>query len=195
SQWGAHVGDLLAGQNQLAKCFPNDVDTRHTLVIMTNGGNDVASWVKDGLDADAAMTAADAAIEQLRSAIDWLKDATRFPNGTDVVMANVYEYTDTSGNLDSCPAASLSGLSGNWSQGAGAVVHLQEQMMQIAVETDSDLVFLLEDFCGHGYERSDPSLQCYRGPDSPLWFDLTCMHPDPAGHAEIARLFEAVIDG
>ena len=195
SQWGAHVGDLLSGQNQFAKCFPNDVDDRKTLVVMTDGGNDVASWVKDGLDADAAMAAADGAIAELRTAIHWLKDPARFPKGVNVVMANVYEYTDTSGNLDSCPAASASGLHGNWSQGAAAVVHLQEQMMQIAVETGSDLVFLLEDFCGHGYERNDPSLQCYRGAGAELWFDLTCYHPDPAGHAEIARLFQAVIDG
>lgn len=196
SQWGAHVGDLQSGQNQFAKCFPNEVETRKTLVVMTNGGNDVASWVKDGLDADAAMSAADSAIAELRTAIHWLKDpGPRFPNGVDVVMANVYEYTDTSGNLDSCPAASASGLHGNWSQGAAAVVHLQEQMMQIAVETGTDLVFLLEDFCGHGYERNDSSLQCYRGPGAELWFDLTCYHPDPTGHAEIARLFQAVIDG
>ena len=67
--------------------------------------------------------------------------------------------------------------------------------MKVAVDTKIDMVFLQEDFCGHGYKNDDPGLQCYRGPNTPRWFDLTCIHPNPAGHAEIARLFRAIIDG
>ncbi len=195
SAWGARFDDLLIGKGEIAKCFPNAVDTRHTLVVMTNGGNDIAAWAKDQLDAPTALAAADDAILKMEDAMHWLKDPVRFPNGVDVVLSNVYEYTDTSGKLDSCAAASISGLKGSWPQGAGAVVHFEEQIMRVAVQTNIDVVFLFEDFCGHGYERTDTSLQCYRGASTPLWFDATCYHPNPDGHAEVARLFKAVIDG
>ena len=119
----------------------------------------------------------------------------RFPNGVYIVFANVYEYTDTSGDLASCPASSVAGMSGSWPTGAPAVVHFQERYMQIATETKTDMIFLLEHFCGHGYKRDDPTLQCYRGPNTPLWFDLTCYHPNPDGHGQIADRFLHVIQG
>src|SRR5206468_8946026 len=102
----------------------------------------------------------------MRDAILWLKDPTRFPNGSYVVFGNVYEYTDATGDMASCPAASLSGFSGTWAQGTNAVTHFQEQYMKIAVDTKSDMVFMLENFCGHGYHHDDPKSQCYRGPNT-----------------------------
>ena len=191
--WGARMDDLLEGKGEVAKCFPNAVEPKKSLIVMTNGGNDISSWAKDKLSAADAIVQADKAIAYLRDALTWLKDPVRFPAGSYVVFTNVYEYTDTSGELDSCPTASLSGISGNWSEGAPAVVHFQEQLMKAAVDSRSDLVFLFETFCGHGYKRDDPTLQCYSGPNTDLWFDLTCIHPNPTGHAQIAKLFEEVI--
>ncbi len=72
-----------------------------------------------------------------------------FPNGSWVVFGNTYEYTDSSGYLLSCPAAGLSGFKSNWSQGTPAVLRFQQLLMQHAVATGTDLVFLLENFCGH----------------------------------------------
>ncbi len=195
AKWGAKMDDLLIGGQQIPKCFPKDVDTRKTLVVMTMGGNDISNWAKDGLDTPSAIAKADASAGLLRDAMTWLKDPVRFPNGVDVVLTNVYEYTDTSGDLLSCPAASLAGFKSNWPQGAPAIVHFQEQIMKVVVDTKIDMVFLLEHFCGHGYRRTDPSLQCYRGPNAELWFDLTCIHPNPAGHQQIANLFGNVIHG
>ncbi len=195
AKWGAKMDDLLIGGQQIPKCFPKAVDTRRTLVVMTMGGNDIAGWAKDGLDATAAQAKADESAGLLRDAMTWLKDPVRFPSGIDVVLTNVYEYTDTSGDLLSCPAASLAGFKGNWPQGAPAIVHYQEQIMKVVVDTKIDMVFLLEHFCGHGYRRTDPALQCYRGPNAELWFDLTCIHPNPTGHQQIADLFAAVIHG
>jgi lysophospholipase L1-like esterase len=197
SAWGARMIDLLDsnGKQQLAKCLPNSVEQKRTLVVMTMGGNDIGAWAKDDLDMSAANAAADAAAALLRDAVAWVKDSKRFPNGSYFVFANDYEYTDTSGDLLSCPAASLAGFKKNWPQGAPAVVHLQEQLMKAAVDYGADMLFLLEHFCGHGYRRTDSSLQCYRGPNAELWFDLTCIHPNPAGHAQLADLFQKVIDG
>ncbi len=194
--WGARMDDLLEGKKEIAECFPAAVEPKRTLVVMTMGGNDISNWAKDKLDAKTAIAEADKAVALLRAAMVWLKkDPKRFPAGVDVVLTNVYEYTDTTGDLMSCPTAAVSGMSGRWAEGAPAVVHFQEQIMKVAVDVGIDMVFLLEDFCGHGFKNDDPKNQCYRGPNTPRWFDLTCIHPNPAGHAEIARLFRAVIDG
>ncbi len=194
SAWGARTDDFLEGKNQIASCFPG-VETKRTLVVMTMGGNDIANWAKNKLSTADALIAADQAADRLRAAIDWLQAPGRFPNGVYVVFANVYEYTDTSGDLASCPASSAAGMSGAWPTGAPAVVHFQERYMEIATKTKTDMIFLLEHFCGHGYKRNDPSLQCYRGPGAELWFDFTCIHPTPKGHEQIANLFLEVVDG
>ncbi|MBK6692984.1 MAG: SGNH/GDSL hydrolase family protein [Myxococcales bacterium] len=193
SKWGARNDDFLEGGKQIEKCFPTGVEAKKTLVVMTMGGNDIHAWMKDKLSAVDALKAADDSAAKLRDAVTWLKSPTHFPNGSFVVFANVYEYTDTSGDLLSCPQAALDGTSGTWTEGTAAVVHLQEEYMRIAVDTKSDIVFLLESFCGHGYRRNDATLQCYRGANAELWFDLTCIHPTPKGHEVIAKLFSDVI--
>jgi len=66
--------------------------------------------------------------------------------------------------------------------------------MKTAVDTGTDMILLLEHFCGHGYRNDDPEAPCYLGPDAPRWFDLTCIHPNPAGHQELANMFQAVVD-
>lgn len=193
AEWGARNDDFIGGKDELAACFPGATENKKTLVVMTMGGNDIASWAKDKLTTAQATAAADTSAALLRGAIDWLKAPGRFVNGVYVVFANVYEYTDTSGDMASCPTATLAGMSGSWPQGKPAVVHFQEQYMKIAVETQTDMAFMLERFCGHGYKRKDASLQCYRGPGAELWFDATCIHPTPKGHAQIADMFLDVI--
>ncbi len=191
AKWGARNGDL-AGQIQ--QCFPTDPEPKTTLTVFTMGGNDLANMAKNHLDAAAATTQADQAVADLRSAVEWLKDPAHFPNGSYVVFASVYEYTDLSGNLDSCPLASTAGLSGNWSTGLGVLTHMDEEYMHVAVDTQTDMVFLEQTFCGHGYEAGDSSLQCYRGPNTANWFDVSCIHPTPKGHSVIADLFTKTID-
>jgi lysophospholipase L1-like esterase len=188
---GAQVGDLLA--NQIPQCFPGP-EPKRTLVVMTMGGNDIIRWPQEGMtheqaEADAAQIAA-----EFRSAIEWFyADTARFPAGVFVVFANVYEYTDGTADLDSCPLAGQFGLSGSYVQGAPAIALLEEQYMKIAVDTGTDMIFLLENFCGHGFRRDDPMISCYRGPDAPAWFDATCIHPRPEGHAALADQFARVI--
>ncbi len=86
-------------------------------------------------------------------------------------------------------------MSGRWPTGAPAVVHFRERFMEVATATKTDMIFLLEHFCGHGYKRNEPSLQCYRGPNAELWFDFTCIHPTPKDHQQISDLFSKVVDG
>jgi lysophospholipase L1-like esterase len=200
SRWGAQDWDLQGKPNtnqvgQIQQCFGAGAQTMKTLTVMTMGGNDTASWARNQLDADAGMAQAKVSADQMGAALHWLKDPTNFPNGSYVIFGNVYEYTDTSGDLSSCPTATLSGMKGTWEAGAPAVISFQEQYMKYAVETGADMMFLLENFCGHGYKHDDPTLQCYRGPNTPMWLDLTCIHPNPTGHAKIAEYVLSIVDG
>jgi hypothetical protein len=79
----------------------------------------------------------------------------------------------------------VAGYGGEWDDPdalAEMVVWANEQYAKIAVDTGTDMTFLLEGFCGHGFKADDPSAVCYRGPGNQRWFDDTCIHPNPTGH-------------
>jgi lysophospholipase L1-like esterase len=191
--WGARADDLLLPPHeQIHECFDFPVQER-TLIVMTVGGNDMNAFLQDAMDGDTpaeTMQKVDEMLGQFEDAVRWLKDPANFPNGSFVVFANIYEFTDATGDVESCPGAALAGFSGEAAvQMRPAYVHVDEQYMRIAVETGSDMIFLLESFCGHGFHAGEPENECYRGPDAETWFDLTCIHPNPAGHAAMADLF------
>jgi lysophospholipase L1-like esterase len=191
---GARVRDLLKGDEQILNCFPQS-EQRKTLVIMTMGGNDIIRWAQNNMSQEVATADADVIAADFREAIDWFyADPTRFPNGVNVVFGNIYEYTDGTAELGSCLGAALLGLSGSYIEGAPVLQYLNEQYMRIAVETGTDMIFMLEEFCGHGYKRKDDTITCYRGPNAEQWFDISCIHPTPAGHAALADLFMTVVE-
>lgn len=200
AKWGARTDDLLEDNSQIFDCFPESVRDQKTLVVMTMGGNDIAAFTKDGAEGRpvADVTADVAAIvARLRDAIELLKDPAIFPGGVHVVFTNNFEFTDATGDVASCPAAAAAGFDRPWEDPralADLVVWMMEQYLAIAVETDSDLVFVLESFCGHGFHHDDPANGCYRGADAERWFDLSCIHPNPVGHAVLTDLFMAVVD-
>ena len=194
AKFGARTDDFLEGKNEIGECFPEGGDARRTLVVFTIGGNDIAKWAQERYPLDRAMAEAEAAATLLDDAVAWLKDPARFPNGSYVVYANPYEYTDGTGDLSSCPLATAAGLSGNWIEGAPAILRLAERFTEIAVRHQVDVVFGLETFCGHGYRRDDADGPCYLGPEAELWFDPTCIHPNTAGHRSFADFFLAVVD-
>jgi lysophospholipase L1-like esterase len=201
AKWGARTDDLDSDHTQVTDCIPPDKRMLHHLVIMTVGGNDIDAITKAGggamptenmmqLQADAQSM-----VDLLRNAIAWMKDPMNVPGGVDVVFSNNYEFTDGTGDVNSCPAAGLAGIQ-PWTNHAAQVslvVWTEEQYMKVAVDTKSDMIFLLEDFCGHGYHKDDPMALCYRGPGQALWFDTTCIHPNADGHTELANLFYKTI--
>ena len=201
SKYGARTDDLIRDRDLMTACVPPDKRHLRTLFIMTIGGNDVASITQDGLEdgvtADALWADTVEFVELLRGAIRWVRAPGRFPNGVWVIYANMFEFTDGTGDLSACPAAGLAGFGAEWDDPAllaELVVWANEQYMAIALEHGVDMIFMLEHFCGHGFNFDDPMSPCYRGPDAELWFDLTCIHPNTAGHRAIADLFEAVVD-
>lgn len=201
AKWGARNDDFLPPGNQVNDCFPADMFDKRTLVITTMGGNDMAAIAKDGANGtpyDQVVAEAEEALTNLRNTVHWfVDDPDKFPNGVFVVFANVYEFTDGTGDLMACPAAGLGGFDKPWEDPQALIdlmVYFNEQYMDIAVETGTDMIFMLENFCGRGFRGDDPNSPCYRGPGQPNWFDLTCIHPTGEGHSAIADLFTAVID-
>ncbi len=198
SKYGARTDDLLLKPHQqIITCFPKLPEKKRTLVVMTMGGNDAHAWAKaatSGKKIGDILKQVDQAVKYMKDAIEWFrKDPKRFPNGVYVIFANVYEYTDGTSDLLSCPTAILAGLKGKWPEGRKAYIRVNEQFMKIAVDTKTDMVFMLENFCGHGFKAKDPKNECYK-PKSDTWFDLTCIHPNPKGHAQIAKMFMSVVN-
>lgn len=199
AEWGARTDDLLEDGTQLADCLPQDQRDRVTLVVMTIGGNDLSSLTQAAIDGapEAELWAqTEAFVQKLTDAVAWIKEPGRFPNGVYVVFANMYEFTDGTGTVESCDVSGLAGFDEpvpSPEQLAEMVIWANEQYARTAVDFDVDMIFLLEDFCGHGFQRDDPRSPCYRGPGQDGWFDVTCIHPNPTGHDHLTEMFMAVV--
>ena len=168
----------------------------------------------------ASWLLAETTIAYLEEAIIWLKDPARFPKGSYVLFANPFEFTDGTGQVDACSpqgsldvpgigAVDLSSFDVNLAELGGytewadptvqeaIVIWMLEQFTRISVDHEADIAWLLEHFCGHGYVATgpdaDPENRCYQGPDAELYFDETCIHPNPAGHGAIFDLFQALV--
>jgi len=200
ARWGARNDDLPGQGNQLEACFPEDTLGLRTLVVVTSGGNDLSSLAQDAIDGvptEELWATVEQFVALKREAVEWITEPGRFPNGVYVVFANIYEFTDGTGDVMSCDVSGLAGFDQpvpNPQELTEQILWANEQYMSIAVDTGTDMLFLLETFCGHGFGHDDPASPCYRGPDTPRWFDLTCIHPNPEGHGVIADNFMAIID-
>lgn len=203
AKYGARTDDLLLDPHrQLETCLPEDQRDKRTLVVMTVGGNDLYALlegVRDGEDLAALEAEWDGALSDLQDAVRWLtEDPKRFPGGLYLVFANLFDVTDATAAADiaDCVGAQLIGLDDPlldpWV--AGLATEWQEQALALAVETGTDLVFMGEAFCGHGYNYDDASGRCYRDAEAELWYDFTCMHPNEAGHAALAEMMMAVVE-
>jgi lysophospholipase L1-like esterase len=200
AKWGAKTDDLIRDNTQIEDCFPEDERHKTTLVVMTMGGNDIASITEDGIDGvpiPDIWAEVHEFVDLQRQAVSWFyEDPDRFPGGIYVVFANMFEFTDGTGDVTACPAAGLAGFGAEWDDPdalAQMVIWANEQYMSIATETGTDMIFLLEGFCGHGWNNDNPAAPCYRGPGTGRWFDLSCIHPNPEGHHQIANMFMAVV--
>jgi lysophospholipase L1-like esterase len=200
SEWGARTDDLLMGGMQIENCFSGDDFDKRTLVIMTMGGNDISSIAQDALDGvaeDQIWLNVEQFVAYQRDAMHWfLDDPAKFPNGVFIVYANIYEFTDGTSDLLSCPAASLAGFDMNPPDPTlliEAMTYANSEYASIVEDLQIDMTFLFETFCGRGFHADDPASPCYRGPDQPTWFDLTCIHPTPDGHDAITDIFLSTI--
>ena len=195
AEYGARTDDLMRDDDQVEACLPEDQRDKTTLVVMTMGSNDLAALAEDfvtsGKTHEELWTQTEEAMQLLRDAVEWIVTPGRFPNGVYVVFTNQYEFTDATGDVTACPLASLAGFEAAITDPMleEMVIWSMEQYMAIATDTRTDMLFLLESFCGHGFNYDDTTGRCYRGADAELWFDLTCTHPNPTGHGELADMF------
>ena len=168
-----------------------------------------------------AWQVAQEAVADLEESVKWLKDPANFPNGSYVVFGTPFEFTDGTGKVDACTPETkikvpgigvidLTQLNLNVAALAGyqewkdpsvqreIVVWMLEEFLRIAATYKADMIWMAESFCGHGYvaagPNADPNNACYEGPDADLWFDETCTHPSPAGHAALYDMFRTVIE-
>ena len=200
SEWGARTDDLMQDGSQIEDCLPEDERDKTTLVVMTIGGNDIANITQDGLDGVPYSDIWDDVYDftdLLRETVEWFFDPPdRFPNGVYLVFANMFEFTDGTGDTDACPAAALAGFGAPWddpAELADMVIFANEEYVSIAVDNGVDVIFALEEFCGHGFNADDPSAPCYRGAGTPQWFDFTCIHPNADGHDQLTDMFMEVV--
>jgi lysophospholipase L1-like esterase len=200
AKWGARTDDLVADNTQLETCIPLAQQSKRTLVVMTMGGNDISSLTQDaiaGVPMADLWTSTQGFVADFEAAIAWIKEPGRFPNGVYVVYGNMYEFTDGTGDVQSCDVSALAGFDQPVpapDELKAMVIWANEQYARISVDWGVDMTFMLEDFCGHGFASDDPTAPCYRGPNTPQWFDLTCIHPNPAGHQHISDMFMAVVN-
>jgi hypothetical protein len=202
AKYGSRTDDLLLDPHrQLETCIPEAERDKRTLIVMTVGGNDIFSLLEDagaGASEDELRATFTRATDLLREAVEWVVEPGRFPNGVFLVFGNLFDFTDpdSAEEMAACPGAQLIGMDTALRNPAVHTVlaEAQETYLQIAAETGTDLFFLGEAFCGHGNNASDPNSRCYRGPGAALWYDLTCEHPNAAGHAALVELVTAVID-
>ncbi len=198
AEWGARNDDLLAG-DQFAQCFPEDKRDLVTLTIITSGGNDLAAMGRaagEGASFTELFAMAQEAVDHKRQSLEWLADPENFPNGNYVVFGNIYEFTDATAEVQSCDLSGLAGFDNPIPvplDALLAVAWMEIEYAKIALETNTDFIFMFEEFCGHGFEADNPESPCYRGPGTERWFDLTCIHPTPTGHGVLADMFFAVI--
>jgi hypothetical protein len=163
------------------------------------GGNDTFAAATEVMETGTVHAAAEVlerAVGYQRDSMRWFRDNedVMFPNGVYVITGNVYEFTDATGDMGSCPLAENLGFAGVIPEIRDAYVYINEAFLEIAVETRTDSIFMLEQFCGHGFNAADPDNECYRGPDAQTWFDPTCIHPNTEGHAAIAQMFLDVVE-
>ncbi|MCG3172262.1 MAG: hypothetical protein GMKNLPBB_00409 [Myxococcota bacterium] len=161
-----------------------------TVVTVTIGGNNLLA-ILGSSKADGAR-AADAYAADLKTMLDFFADKKNFPDGAFVYMANIYEFTDNTGDVKLCPRLPI-----NWPDAIFIFERYRKELTGLAKTYDNVAVVpLWEHFLGHGYLSGDQSRNKYYDPADPTnWFESDCIHPTPRGHHEIRRLFWSHITG
>lgn len=186
SKSGAWTGTVLNDQigrfeEQCAIPFEGEV-----LVVITVGGNDLQSVLRDPSGVDERI---EKTVVNWRKIAEYFLDEQRFPDGSTLLMANVYEPTDAVGQVGEC----FFGL--NISFLLPSLHDANTQLRGLAEEAGFSVLDMRGTFLGHGFHYSDPTTPYYSEEDPSLWLANGCTHPNPRGHHEIRAMFWRAIDG
>ena len=186
SKSGAWTGTVLNDQiarleDQLTLPFEGEV-----LVVITVGGNDLQSVLRNPNGVEERL---EKTVDNWRKIAEYFLDEQRFPNGSTVLMANVYEPTDALGQAEDC----FFGL--NISSLLPSLYAANAQLRGLAEEAGFSALDMRGTFLGHGFNYNDPITPHYNEDDPSLWLANGCTHPNPRGHHEIRSMFWRAIDG
>lgn len=191
SAGGATTDTVQAQQLPNLSGVLGDSVSGESLIVITIGGNDMQAnllQILTGGD-EVADEVIGEVVNNLHDFVDYFDDADRFPDGTFIYLSNVYEPTDSFGQVDQC----LFGFD------IGPVMHNFDQandaIRGVAEERGTGMIDLRGHFMGHGWYNEDPDLPWHHPVDPTRWFDDDCIHPNDRGHHELRRLFHAAIDG
>lgn len=190
----AGFGDLLGGERLLGDCLQPDELARRTLYIVTLGARDLhrhAGLIALGADDSTLRVEADALARQLDDALAIALDPARHPERPAVILADIPEPTDGTGELDRCPDAPPLDRPAR-ARLMQHLARLNTAVMAVAVERRVDLGFLHHALCGHGLAALTPAPGCDRG--GRQWLDPDCAHLRADGQRALADLFTAIVD-
>lgn len=195
---GATASDLLNDWQQIDICITSDLWGQDILIVMTMGGNDlndITQLVARGAPETEVWARAQRLVTEMDKALTYLATDAKFQGKIHLVFSNVYEFTDGTGNAGNCPLADMVNLDLDIEDPLleNVLLWIEKEYLAISRATGFDMLFLLENFCGHGFSYDDANGRCYRGIDAELWFDHTCFHPNPTGHEQLANMFVSVI--
>ena len=186
SKSGSWTGTVLNDQigrleEQVTLPFEGEV-----LVVITVGGNDLQSVLLNPSTVDDRLVKT---VDNWRQIAEYFLDEQRFPDGSTVLMANVYEPTDAVGQAGDC----FYGL--NISSLLPSLHEANRQFRDLAEELGFSVLDMRGTFLGHGFRYDDPNTPYYVEDDPSLWLANDCIHPNPRGHHEIRAMFWRGIDG
>jgi lysophospholipase L1-like esterase len=188
---GATTSTLVSTQLDALGAAVGDVASGESIFVVTIGGNDMQQAIPQALfqgDA-AAEQAIQLASDNIDTMIEYLTDSTRFPDGSFVYFANVYEPTDNIAQADEC----FGGLN------LASIFHhfdnANAEFRELAEDRGVAMIDMRGHFTGHGFHSSDTSIEGHHAEDPTVWFASDCIHPNDRGHHEIRRLFHAAISG
>lgn len=186
SESGSWTGTVL---NEQIPRFEEEVTLPfegEVLVVLTVGGNDLQSVL---LNPSIVEERLEKTVDNWRKIAEYFLDEQRFPNGSTVLMANVYEPTDAVGQAENCfYGFDISSL-------LPSLYDANLRFRNLAEEMGFSVLDMRGTFLGHGFNYSDSTTPYYNEVDPTLWLANDCIHPNPRGHHEIRAMFWRAIEG
>ena len=168
--------------------------TGDNLVVISIGGNDIMYNFMSLVDPKQMTALAKTVTDGVDKVIKHFADPTKYGGKTTIALMNVYDFTDSMGNIpQNAPANATCGLLKLIPAyvGAGVVKNLAVYNQTIANYVKSKKILLVDihaGFGGHGFHYANTSSPYYNSKDPTLWFQSDCIHPNTRGHHEIRKL-------
>ena len=176
---GATTASLVAKELPHVTEAIGDQASGVTAVVVTIAGNDVQGLL---YNTDQTEATAEKILDNLAEFYDYFQDPERFPDGSFIYLANVYEPSDGVGQADGCF------FSLDLSDVLESLDYVNAATLEQAKERNVAWIDMRGHFLGHGFYSGDEENPYHQAYDPTLWFADDCIHPNDRGHHEIRRL-------